>query len=278
MSGSINSSCPLHCDKAMIQSYFNSSDHWLCSGGYTRRHVGGHWHCGGPVCIWLTTTFRHTGKPWNQSLVGFPMTKTRRELCPVTLLWRKSIFVDSQSSPAFQASVEVSASLLEKSEAYRMEEELTDIVHLMHPNWIWRMCWNIRLRLCWQFLDPTSGMPIWMLMKVQGEDATTGSAKRTAASHGVKLLETVRNLRKTLPTFLFKMGKSWKIYVDTIRFPSWIRCSIPYYTRSNHFVERQPIKHSSKNFPGPEESTFFTFMSFKKYPKAKAQRLLHLPC
>lgn len=107
------------CDKAMIQSYFNSLDHWLCSGGYidlwqldplvlrsipwdvlkdyssgrrplrntvSRRHVGGHWHCGGPVCIWLTTTFRHAGKPWNQSLVGFPMTKTRRELCPVTLL------------------------------------------------------------------------------------------------------------------------------------------------------------------------------------------------
>lgn len=52
-------------------------------------------------------------------------------------------------------------------------------------------------------------------MKAQGEDATTGSAKRTATSHGVKLLETVRNLQKTLPTFLFKLGKSMLTQSDS---------------------------------------------------------------
>lgn len=235
MSGSINSSCPLHCDKAMIQSYFNSSDHWLCSGGYARRHVGGHWHCGGPVCIWLTTTFRHAGKPWNQSLVGFPMTKTRRELCPVTLLWRKSIFVDSQSSPAFQASVEVSASLLEKSEAYRMEEELTDIVHLMHPNWIWRMFWNIRLRLWWQFLDPTSAAHL---------DADEGA--RGGCHHW--LCQKNSRLSRIC----------WHNQI-----PQLNSMFYPILSRSITCWEATK-KHSSKNFPRPEESTFFTFMSFKK--------------
>lgn len=45
-------------------------------------------------------------------------------------------------------------------------------------------------------------LPIWMLMKAQGEDATTSSAKRTAASYGMKLLETVRKVRKNLADFV----------------------------------------------------------------------------
>ena len=115
-----------------------------------------------------------------------------------------------------------------------MEEELTDIVHLMHPKWIWRMCWNIRLAR-WQFLDPTSAAHL------DADEGTRGGCHHWLCQKNSRLSrsETAWNCSKRPKNLADISVQNGKIYVDTIRFPSWIRFSIPYY-QGPSLVERQP--------------------------------------
>ncbi len=103
-----------------------------------------------------------------------------------------------------------------------------------------------------------------MLMKAQGEDATTSSAERTAACHGVKLLKSNCSNLSEKPCKNSSVPKNWKSMSTDSQSNSQagFDVSIPYY-QGSLLVERQP-RSTARFSAGPEESTFFTFMSFKK--------------